>query len=90
MLLILSVNLLINIFLFLKVKIEDRIFLGLLLFSHCYFCLGGYYFWVLKENTFFAEVVGGHAVNISIAVLSISTTLIAIFVFLLTKNIKKL
>jgi hypothetical protein len=89
MLLILFSSLALHFALLMKGKMDDRLFLGLLFFSHLYFCLGGYYYWVIKEGTYFAGFVWGEeSIEKSILVLSLSTTLVAVFVFLLSRNMR--
>lgn len=65
-----------------KASAYARVFLSVLLFSHIYFCLGGYFYWVTLQDAYF---VGFHwkpdLVVRSISTLSLATTFVALCAF---------
>lgn len=72
-----------HLLMFAKSTPESRPFLGVLLFSHAYFCIGGYYFWIEYAGLDFVGMswdVG--SVALSLIILSISTVFVAGIVFL--------
>lgn len=87
---VLLASLLVHFFIFVLSEKDDKIFQGLLLFSNLYFCLGGYYYWLIVQKTLFVGVYWGDTrLGEVILLLSICTTLIAIMVFLLSRRVKK-
>ena len=87
MLYLIILSLCIHFYLFFYARKHDKIFLGTLFFSHFYFCLGGYYFWIFKMETLFTgRVWGEEHIQKALLILSFFTTLLAFFVFFLSRN----
>lgn len=70
-----------------RANVEYRLFLGTLLLSHVYFCLGGYYYWIsLKGGYFVGFYWDEDLLWRSIVVLSLSTTAVAAMVAFLNST----
>jgi hypothetical protein len=67
-------------------KLYDQFFIGTLLASHLYYCLGAYVYWVLVQDGYFAGVHWSISdLSLAIATLSIGTTVVALITFIKTR-----
>ncbi len=82
MLFLLLISLTIHFYLFKSSEAGDRIFLGVLFASQTYYCLGGYLYWVVSEQGYFAGVNWSiDDLSVSILALSSASTAIATIVY---------